>query len=103
MRKTNDSPEMWGDGAFSRCSMLFFRLCMAIKKESILEKYALPYDLGHLHEWKMALSHDDEKEFGLGSRLVLEEILHVFVANHFLIEDVSTSLGALHHLDDLGI
>ena len=31
---------------------------------------------------------------------VLEEFLNGFVRNHLLIEDVSTGLGALHHLDD---
>ena len=35
--------------------------------------------------------------------LVLEEILNLFVGNHLLIKDVSTSLGALHHLDNLRI
>ena len=34
-------------------------------------------------------------------KLVLEEIFHFLVGNHLLIKDVSTSLGALHHLDDL--
>ena len=33
-------------------------------------------------------------------QLVLEEIFHVLIGNHLLIEDVSTSLGALHHLDN---
>ncbi|EJX07894.1 hypothetical protein EVA_03997 [gut metagenome] len=37
------------------------------------------------------------------SRLVLEEVLNSFVGNHLLVEDVSTSLGALYHLDHLGV
>ena len=35
--------------------------------------------------------------------LVLEEVINLFVANHALVEGVSTSLGALYHLDNLGI
>ena len=35
--------------------------------------------------------------------LVLEEIGDFLVAYHLLIEGVSTSLGALHHLDNLGV
>ena len=35
------------------------------------------------------------------AKLVLEEVLDSLVWNHTLIKDVSTSLGALHHLDDL--
>ena len=34
-------------------------------------------------------------------KLVLEEILNGLVGNHLLIEDVSTSLGALYHLNNL--
>ena len=33
--------------------------------------------------------------------LVLEEVLYGLVGNHLLVEDVSTSLGALYHLDHL--
>ena len=35
--------------------------------------------------------------------LVLEELLHIIVRHHLLIEDVRTSLGALYHTDHLGI
>ena len=35
--------------------------------------------------------------------LVLEEVLDVFVANHSLVEDVGAGLGALDHLDYLGV
>lgn len=38
-----------------------------------------------------------------GRRLVLEEVFHVFVANHLLIKGVSAGLGALHHFDNLRI
>ena len=34
-------------------------------------------------------------------QLVLEEVLNGFVGNHLLVKDVSTSLGALNHLDNL--
>ena len=37
------------------------------------------------------------------TRLVLEEVLNGFVGNHLLIKDVSTSLGALYHLDNLRV
>ena len=33
--------------------------------------------------------------------LVLKEVLNGLVGNHLLVEDVSTSLGALYHLDNL--
>lgn len=35
--------------------------------------------------------------------LLLEEVLDGLVGDHLLIEDVGTRLGALHHLDNLGI
>ncbi len=35
--------------------------------------------------------------------LFLEEVLNSLVRNHALIENVSASLGALHHFDDLCI
>ncbi len=41
----------------------------------------------------------DVKE--LSFYLVLEEVLDLLVGNHLLVEDVSTRLGALHHLDNL--
>ena len=34
-------------------------------------------------------------------KLVFEEILHSLIRHHFLIENVSTSLGALYHFDNL--
>ena len=36
-------------------------------------------------------------------RLVFEEILNVFVAHHALVKNVCTGLGALNHLDNLGV
>ena len=39
--------------------------------------------------------------FRVEIRLFLEEILNGLVRDHTLIKDVSTCLGALHHLDDL--
>ena len=39
----------------------------------------------------------------IDSCLVLEEVLHGFVGNHLLVEDVGTRLGAAHHLDNLCI
>ena len=32
--------------------------------------------------------------------LVLEEVLYGLIGNHLLVKDVSTSLGALYHLDN---
>ena len=40
-------------------------------------------------------------KFNNSSYLILKEVLNLFVRNHLLVEDVSTSLGALHHLDYL--
>lgn len=34
-------------------------------------------------------------------KLVLEEVFNGLVRNHLLIKDVSASLGALYHLDNL--
>ena len=34
-------------------------------------------------------------------RRLLKEVLDGLIGNHLLVEDVSTSLGALHHLDNL--
>jgi len=36
-----------------------------------------------------------------GRTLVLEEVLNSLVGNHLLVEDVSTRLRALYHLDNL--
>jgi len=33
--------------------------------------------------------------------LILKEVLNSLVRNHLLVEDVSTRLGALYHLDNL--
>jgi hypothetical protein len=35
--------------------------------------------------------------------LILKEVLYGFVGNHLLVKDVSTSLGAFHHLDNLSV
>lgn len=35
--------------------------------------------------------------------LVLEEIFNCFIGNHLLVKDVSASLGAFYHLDDLRV
>lgn len=37
------------------------------------------------------------------NELVLEEVLNGLVRNHLLVKDISTSLGALYHLDYLGV
>jgi len=34
-------------------------------------------------------------------KLVLEEVFYLLVGNHLLVEDVSTRLRALYHLDNL--
>ena len=39
--------------------------------------------------------------YSIYQKLVLEEVLNSLVRNHLLVEDVSTSLGALYHLDNL--